>query len=65
LIRYISLKFINNTGVPFAYGTKTDSEMVTIMTTGELVSSVAWAVDENGQPLVPPMATTNKNNLFR
>ncbi|XP_069126927.1 coiled-coil and C2 domain-containing protein 2A-like isoform X2 [Argopecten irradians] len=51
-------------GVPFSYGTKLDNEMITLMTTGELCSSVAWAVDENNQPLVPPVSNITKDNVF-
>jgi hypothetical protein len=34
---------------------------MTLMTTGEIGSSVAWAVDENGTPLVPPATGTALN----
>lgn len=34
---------------------------MTLMTTGEISTSVAWAVDENGIPLVPPVTGTALN----
>ncbi|VDI43750.1 coiled-coil and C2 domain-containing protein 2A [Mytilus galloprovincialis] len=46
-------------GLPFTFN-KT-GEMMTLMTTGEISTSVAWAVDENGIPLVPPVTGTALN----
>lgn len=46
-------------GLPFTF-TKA-GELMTLMTTGEIGSSVAWAVDENGTPLVPPATGTALN----
>lgn len=37
---------------------------MTLMTTGSVTFSVAWAVDEHGQALVPPSAT-NVTSMFK
>ncbi|KAL3869795.1 hypothetical protein ACJMK2_042432 [Sinanodonta woodiana] len=40
-------------GRPFSFGSKGTDTLI-LMTTGTLTASVAWGVDENGVPLVPP-----------
>lgn len=37
---------------------------MTLMTTGTVMFSVAWAVDEQGQALVPPTAA-NATSMFK
>ncbi|KAH3847614.1 hypothetical protein DPMN_089941, partial [Dreissena polymorpha] len=49
-------------GMPFTYGSD-NSQLEILMTTGILTYSVAWAVDEHGQALVPP-ALVNANTMF-
>ncbi|XP_048762965.2 coiled-coil and C2 domain-containing protein 2A-like isoform X2 [Ostrea edulis] len=49
-------------GVPFSFGAKNEGTE-TLYTTGELKCSVAWAVNEQGQPLVPP-SSQEQSNMF-
>lgn len=46
-------------GVPFTFNKEGHS--LTLFTTGEIGTSVAWAVDETGAPLVPPGQAANIN----
>ncbi|KAL4236189.1 Coiled-coil and C2 domain-containing protein 2A [Mactra antiquata] len=50
-------------GLPFTFG-KTGQELITLMTTGTLTFSVAWAVNEEGQALVPPTLSSNITSMF-
>lgn len=51
-------------GFPFTFGAKGEIVFI-LMTTGMLSFSVAWAVDEEGNALVPPISATNINNIFK
>ncbi|KAK7488454.1 hypothetical protein BaRGS_00020239, partial [Batillaria attramentaria] len=50
-------------GVPFKFDA-TSSILVTLMTSGMLSTSVAWAVSEDGLPLVPPVTQSVTANMF-
>lgn len=61
------LKFVDNVsyfllGVPFSFGAKNEGTE-TLYTTGELRCSVAWAINEQGELLVPP-STQEQGNMF-
>ena len=45
-------------GVPFSFD-KDNTTMLSLMTTGVLSSSIAWAVDQQGNVLVPPSAISS------
>ena len=49
-------------GVPFSFGAKNEGTE-TLYTTGELRCSVAWAVNEQGELLVPP-SSQEQGNMF-
>ncbi|XP_067678650.1 coiled-coil and C2 domain-containing protein 2A-like [Haliotis asinina] len=49
--------------VPFSFVASGDN-LITLMTTGILNSSVAWAVDDTGVPLIPPSSNLSTNNIF-
>lgn len=50
-------------GVPFKFD-GTSSILVTLMTSGMLSTSVAWAVSEEGLPLVPPVMQSAAASMF-
>ena len=52
------------TGVPFKFDA-TSAVLVILMTSGTFSTSVGWAVDEDGQPLVPPVSQSNSANMFK
>ena len=54
----------NVTGVPFKFDA-TSTVLVILMTSGTFSTSVGWAVDEDGQPLVPPVSQSNSANMFK
>lgn len=54
----------NVTGVPFKFDA-TSAVLVILMTSGTFSTSVGWAVDEDGQPLVPPVSQSNSANMFK
>ena len=58
------IQYFSVLGLPFTFGAKGE-KVLTLMTTGILSFSVAWAVDDQGAALVPPMSTTNINNIFK
>lgn len=45
-------------GVPFSFEAD-GSNQLTLMTSGKVSHSVAWAVGENGIPLIPPLSQQN------
>lgn len=49
-------------GVPFSFGAKNEGTE-TLYTTGELRCSVAWAINDQGELLVPP-STQEQGNMF-
>ena len=64
LVILVLFYFFTSIGLPFTFGAKGE-DVLTLMTTGILSFSVAWAVDDLGNALVPPVSTTNINNLFK
>ena len=54
----------NVTGIPFKFDA-TSAVLVILMTSGTFSTSVGWAVDEDGQPLVPPVSQSNTANMFK
>ncbi|ESO88285.1 hypothetical protein LOTGIDRAFT_219375 [Lottia gigantea] len=50
-------------GVPFTFDVHGTNTMI-LMTTGILCSSVAWAVDSDGTPLVPPTTSIAPTNYY-
>ena len=50
-------------GTPFSYETDGSNKM-SLMTTGVLAAAVAWAIDAQGNILVPPTAA-NDNQLYK
>ena len=51
------------TGVPFSFEVS-GGNMLSLMTTGTITTSVAWAIDIHGNVLVPP-TTSNNNQLYK
>ncbi|PVD23406.1 hypothetical protein C0Q70_16675 [Pomacea canaliculata] len=51
-------------GVPFKFDA-TSTMLVTLMTSGTLSTSVAWAVNDEGKPLVPPSGQTAVTNAVK
>ncbi|XP_037386147.1 coiled-coil and C2 domain-containing protein 2A isoform X2 [Talpa occidentalis] len=45
-------------GVPFSFEADGSNQLI-LMTSGKVSSSVAWAVGENGVPLIPPLSQQN------
>ncbi|XP_055963271.1 coiled-coil and C2 domain-containing protein 2A [Sorex fumeus] len=45
-------------GVPFSFEADGSNPLI-LMTSGKVASSVAWAVGENGIPLIPPLSQQN------
>ncbi|XP_076992550.1 coiled-coil and C2 domain-containing protein 2A isoform X2 [Tamandua tetradactyla] len=45
-------------GVPFSFEADGSNQM-TLMTSGKVSNSVAWAIGENGIPLIPPLSQQN------
>lgn len=45
-------------GVPFSFEAD-GSNQLTLMTSGKVSHSVAWAIGENGIPLIPPLSQQN------
>ncbi|XP_037685350.1 coiled-coil and C2 domain-containing protein 2A isoform X2 [Choloepus didactylus] len=45
-------------GVPFSFEAD-GSNQITLMTSGKVSNSVAWAIGENGIPLIPPLSQQN------
>ncbi|KAK3580952.1 hypothetical protein CHS0354_006977 [Potamilus streckersoni] len=50
-------------GRPFSFGSKGTDTLI-LMTTGTLTASVAWGVNDNGVPLVPPIGPGGPYNIF-
>lgn len=50
-------------GVSFSFDVN-NVDLVCLMTTGVLASSVGWGVEADGTPLVPPSSHT-ANNIYR
>uniref|UniRef100_A0A8C3YRA8 Coiled-coil and C2 domain containing 2A n=2 Tax=Catagonus wagneri TaxID=51154 RepID=A0A8C3YRA8_9CETA len=45
-------------GVPFSFEADGSNQLI-LMTSGKVANSVAWAVGENGIPLIPPLSQQN------
>ncbi|KAM5283104.1 coiled-coil and C2 domain-containing protein 2A isoform 5-T5 [Hipposideros larvatus] len=45
-------------GVPFSFEADGSNQLI-LMTSGKVSNSVAWAVGENGTPLIPPLSQQN------